>query len=128
MTTAMQAPPSFTLTVKDVAHASHVAPSAVRFYEDQGLIQARRTTGNQRRFDENAICRIRFARRAQRVGLTVREIADIFQALPEQPSAQDWARVADSLVAQAEARVADLRHDLDALQAVTIRCTAGTVR
>ncbi|MET8040654.1 MerR family transcriptional regulator [Micromonospora sp. NPDC005215] len=128
MTTATQAAPSFTLTVKDVAHASHVAPSAVRFYEDQGLIQARRTTGNQRRFDENAICRIRFARRAQRVGLTVREIADIFQALPEQPSAQDWARVADSLVAEAEAHVADLRHDLDALQTVTIRCTAGTVR
>ncbi|WP_433131183.1 MerR family transcriptional regulator [Micromonospora sp. CA-240977] len=128
MTTTTQAPPSFTLTVKDVADASHVAPSAVRFYEEHGLIHARRTTGNQRRFDENAACRIRFARLAQRVGLTVREIADVFQALPEKPSAQDWARVSDSLVAEAEARVADLRRDLDALQTVTTRCTTGIVR
>ncbi|MEU1586912.1 MerR family DNA-binding protein [Micromonospora sp. NPDC005710] len=65
---------------------------------------------------------------AQRVGLTVREIADIFQALPEKPSAQDWARVSDSLVASAEARVADLRRDLDALQAVTTKCTTRVVR
>ncbi|MEU8166831.1 MerR family DNA-binding transcriptional regulator [Micromonospora sp. NPDC049004] len=128
MTITTQAPPSFVFTVKDVAHASHVAPSAVRFYEEQGLIQARRTTGNQRRFDENAACRIGFARLAQRVGLTVREIVTIFQALPGKPSAQDWARVSDSLVAEAEARVAHLRHDLDALQTVTTRCTAGVVR
>ena len=45
MTTTTQAPPSFTLTVKDVAHASHVAPSAVRFYEEHGLIHARRPPG-----------------------------------------------------------------------------------
>lgn len=128
MTITTQATPSFTLTVKDVARASHVAPSAVRFYEEHGLIHARRTTGNQRRFDENAACRIRFARLAQRAGLTVREIADIFQALPEQPSAQDWARAADSLVTEAEARVADLRRDLDALQTVTTRCTTGIAR
>ena len=129
MTTTTQAPPSFTLTVKDVAHASHVAPSAVRFYEEHGLIHARRTTGNQRRFDENAACRIRFARLAQRVGLTVREIArHLSGATREAVGAGLSAGLRLQLVAEAEARVADLRRDLDALQTVTTRCTTGIVR
>ena len=108
-------PPRYTLTVAEVAAASGVAPSAVRFYEQHGVITAARTAGDQRRFDDGAACRIRVAKLAQRVGLTVREIAGVFAGLPADPEPADWGRVAETLIAEAEARTARLRESLDAM-------------
>lgn len=117
MTTALS-----DLTVGEVAHEAGVAPSAVRFYERHGLITAVRTAGNQRRFDASAPCRIRVAKVAQRVGLSVREIATLFAALPAAPARDDWARVARTLVDEAQARVDTLRSTLDDLDSGTKLC------
>ncbi len=106
---------AFTLSVSDVAAGSGVAPSAVRFYEQHGVITAVRTAGDQRRFDESAACRIKVAKVAQRVGLTVREIAEIFAALPSEPQPQDWGQVAATLIAEAEVRTAALKSYLNDL-------------
>lgn len=119
------APAGAVFTVSDVAAESGVAPSAVRFYEKYGVINAVRTAGNQRRFDESAACRIQVAKLAQRVGLTVREIAELFADLPADPELEDWGRVADQLVADAEQRVADLKAQLDSLGSGTKLCEIG---
>jgi MerR family redox-sensitive transcriptional activator SoxR len=119
---AVEAPVGFVHSVSDIAAASGAAPSAVRFYEKHGLITAQRTSGDQRRFSDDAVCRIRVARVAQRVGLTVREIADIFAELPEDAQPHHWERVADVLIAEAEARVAALRDHLDSLGSGTKLC------
>lgn len=113
------------LTVGEVAAESGVAPSAVRFYEKQGIIHASRTSTNQRRFDESAPCRIHVAKLAQRVGLTVREIAELFGGLPADPEPEDWARMSDHLVQQAERRVADLKRQLEALGTGAKLCDLG---
>lgn len=97
------------LTVSEVAADSGVAPSAVRFYERYGVIHAQRTAGNQRRFASDASCRIKVAKLAQRVGLTVREIAETFDALPPEPQPEDWQKIATQLVTEAEQRVEALR-------------------
>lgn len=112
-------------TVSEVAADSGVAPSAVRFYEEHGVVNAVRTAGNQRRFDESAACRIKIAKLAQRVGLTVREIAELFADLPTDPGYDDWGRLADSLMSQAEQRIADLKVQLDALGTDTKLCEIG---
>ncbi|WP_239676135.1 MerR family transcriptional regulator [Natronosporangium hydrolyticum] len=112
-------------TVGEVATESGVAPSAVRFYEKHGVVNAVRTNGNQRRFDESAACRIQVAKLAKRVGLTVREIADLFADLPPDPGYDDWGRLADQLISQAEQRVADLRAQLDALGTEAKLCELG---
>lgn len=110
------------LTVSEVAAEAGVAPSAVRFYENHGLITAARTSGNQRRFTEADPCRIKVAKVAQRVGLSVREIADLFAILPEEPGPQDWGQVARALVGEAQARVDALRATLDDLGSGTKLC------
>jgi MerR family redox-sensitive transcriptional activator SoxR len=112
----VQASGTYTRTVGEVAAASGVAASAVRFYEQHGVIRAERTSGDQRRFDDSAACRIRVAKVAQRVGLTVREIAEIFDRLPEQPQPDDWGRVAETLIREAEERTAALRSHLSRLR------------
>lgn len=103
------------LTVSEVAEESGVAASAVRFYERHGLISAIRTPGNQRRFGRDAACRVKVARVAQRIGLSVREIAAILQDLPPDAGVAEWERVHAVLVAEAERRIGDLRAQLDAI-------------
>ncbi|MGO3254516.1 MULTISPECIES: MerR family DNA-binding transcriptional regulator [Micrococcales] len=116
-----------THTVGDVAQESGVAASAVRFYERNGVITALRTPGNQRRFDESAGCKIKVARLAQRVGLTVREIAEVFADLPANPTPDDWNRISDTLIAEAEARTVALRAQLSELRSGTKLCELAAI-
>lgn len=122
MSATVLATPPATRTVGDVAADSGVAASAVRFYEKYGVITATRTLSNQRRFDESAACRIKVAKLAQRVGLTVREIADVFADLPPDPGPEDWDRVADILTTEAEARTNELRARLADMRTGTKLC------
>lgn len=117
--------PVSTLTVSELAAATGVAPSAVRFYDKHGVIHAARTSGNQRRFDDSAACRIPVAKLAQRVGLSVREIAELFAALPPDPGPEDWAVIGERLVTEAEARVEDLKAQLAALESGGKLCDIG---
>lgn len=110
------------LTVGELARASGVAPSAVRFYETHGLLHGERTAGNQRRFREADVCRTKVIRVAQRVGLSIAEIRALFDELPADPAAADWERLTDRLVADAERRIRDLRATLDEIAATGKLC------
>ena len=83
------------LTIGQLAERSGVAPSALRFYESQQLIQSTRTTGNQRRFERAMLRRVAFIRSAQRVGLTLEEITAALSSLPggRTPTKADWSRL-----------------------------------
>jgi MerR family transcriptional regulator, redox-sensitive transcriptional activator SoxR len=106
------------LTVGEVASRSGFAPSAVRYYEREGLISAYRTDGNQRRFERNVLRRLAFISAARHVGLTLEEIREALAQLPRSrtPTAADWNRISKSwrqrLNAEIDALVA-LRDRLD---------------
>ena len=70
------------LTIGELSERSGVATSALRFYEERGLIESRRTTGNQRRYARATLRRVAFIRTAQRVGLTLEEVAEALATLP----------------------------------------------
>jgi len=83
------------LTIGELSHRSGVAPSALRFYEDIGLVSAERTSGNQRRYPRHMLRRVAFIRAAQRVGLSLEEVHKALDALPaaRTPTKADWQRV-----------------------------------
>jgi MerR family transcriptional regulator, redox-sensitive transcriptional activator SoxR len=83
------------LSIGELAQRSGVAPSALRFYESQGLIEATRSEGGQRRFERETLRRVAFVRVAQQVGLTLEEIRDALHSLPEKrtPTEEDWERL-----------------------------------
>jgi len=83
------------LTVSDVATRSGFAPSALRFYETQGLIDASRTGGGQRRYQRDVLRRLAFIRAARNVGLTLDEIRAELEQLPSSrtPNKADWSRI-----------------------------------
>src|SRR4051812_1875058 len=105
------------LTVGDLARASGVAPSAVRFYEKNGLVTSERTSGNQRRFYEVDACLIKIIRVAQRVGLSVGEIRDLMSGLPDRReiTIADWCRLRERLEQEVRERIEALAEVLDDL-------------
>lgn len=107
------------LTVGDVAERCGLAASAVRYYDDRGLITSTRTPGGQRRFHRDTIRRIAFITAAQAVGRRLDEVADALASLPDErtPTHADWNRVASTwrprLDEQVDRLIA-LRDQLDA--------------
>ncbi|WP_029150303.1 redox-sensitive transcriptional activator SoxR [Microbacterium indicum] len=83
------------LTIGQLAQRSGVNASALRFYEQRGLITSRRSAGNQRRYEQAMLRRVAFIRAAQAVGLRLEEIADALASLPEgrTPTKRDWHRL-----------------------------------
>lgn len=83
------------LSVGELARRSGVAVSAIRFYEDKGLIQGWRTSGNQRRYPRSILRRIAVIRVAQRAGITLSTIKHYLDDIPADraPTAADWRRL-----------------------------------
>lgn len=83
------------LTVSEVARRSGYAASALRFYEREGLIQASRTSGGQRRYQRNVLRRLAFIRAARNVGLSLDEVRSELDQLPaaRTPTKADWSRI-----------------------------------
>lgn len=79
----------------EAAQRSGFAPSALRYYEDVGLIESTRTEGNQRRYRRPVLRRLAFIAAARHVGLTLDEIRDALDQLPKgrTPTRSDWNRL-----------------------------------
>jgi MerR family redox-sensitive transcriptional activator SoxR len=98
------------LTIGETAKRSGVAASALRFYEERGLISAERAGSGHRRFPRPVLRRIAFIVFAQRIGLSLDEIAAELAKLPPQqaPNRRDWSRLSATWTARIERRIAEL--------------------
>jgi MerR family redox-sensitive transcriptional activator SoxR len=105
------------LTIGELSDRSGVATSAIRYYEDRGLVASRRTTGNQRRYERAMLRRLAFIRTAQRVGLTLNEIEDALATLPSNrtPTKADWTRLSRGWRPRLDAQIAQLERLRDTL-------------
>lgn len=86
------------LTIGELSARTGVAPSALRFYEEKGLIRAHRSDGGQRRYAREELRRVSFVLVAQQVGLTLGEIGEALASLPDArtPNKADWERLSRS--------------------------------
>ncbi len=98
------------LSIGEVATRTGVATSALRFYEREGLIDAVRTEGDQRRFHRDVLRRVAFVKVAQSVGISLPEIRESLASLPEErtPTKADWDRIARSWRPRLDERIATL--------------------
>jgi MerR family redox-sensitive transcriptional activator SoxR len=98
------------LTVGELAERSGVATSALRFYEDRGLIAAERTPAGHRRYARATIRRVAFILFAQRIGLSLEEIGAELAKLPGDrvPKRRDWSRLSSSWTERIDERIAEL--------------------
>ncbi len=105
------------LTIGALSERTGVAPSALRFYEAEGLIHATRSNGGQRRYPREVVRRVSFVRVAQQVGLRLDEIRDALASLPDQrtPTEKDWEKLSRSWRPRLDARIAMLERLRDRL-------------
>ena len=105
------------LTIGEVARRTGLSVSAIRFYEDRGLLSAVRTSGNQRRFLRSDIRRLSFALICQRLGLSLGEIQAELATLPlgRSPTQADWKKISERVRSALDSRIAMLERTRDLL-------------
>ena len=98
------------LTIGEVARRTGVAASALRFYEQAGLISASRTDGNQRRYSRVTLRRIAFVQAGKAAGIPLGEIGAALARLPENrsPSRRDWELLSQRWRADLDRRIETL--------------------
>ncbi|PDT26699.1 redox-sensitive transcriptional activator SoxR [Rhizobium sp. L9] len=99
------------LTITEASRRSGVASSALRFYEERGLIASERAGSGHRRYHRSALRRIAFIVFAQRIGLTLEEIGAELAQLPADrvPSRRDWSRLSSAWAKRIDQRIAELQ-------------------
>lgn len=112
--------PTDLLTIGEVAQRVGIATSAIRFYEQEGLITSIRTAGNQRRYPRHVLRRLSIIHYAKRLGIPLTEVATVFEQLPDDrmPSKRDWTRITQRWSDMLDER----RRRLDALQSELSAC------
>ena len=116
------------LSIGQAADRLGVAASALRFYEQRGLITSRRTSGGQRRYARDVLRRVSFIRAAQEVGVSLDEIAERLAVLPPEraPTTDEWERLAADWRPRLDERIATLEGIRDRL-ASCIGCGCQTL-
>ena len=112
----MAAPPPL-LSIGELAQRTGLSVSAIRFYEERGLVSSMRTAGNQRRFARAEIRRLSFALIAQQLGLTLGQIEAELSTLPQgrAPTRADWEAISRRVRGALDARIAMLEKTRDRL-------------
>jgi len=98
------------VTIGELARRAGVATSALRYYEQLGLISSERTAGGQRRYARAMLRRVAFVRAAQAVGLSLGEVRAALARLPDErtPSKADWNKVSGTWIRRIDERIAEL--------------------
>lgn len=98
------------LTISEVSKRSSVASSALRFYEDKGLITSERSGRGHRRYPRAVLRRIAFIIFAQKIGLSLEEIGEELSKLPGSrvPERSDWAKLSANWGKRINERIAEL--------------------
>jgi MerR family transcriptional regulator, redox-sensitive transcriptional activator SoxR len=104
------------LTIGELSARSGVAPSALRFYETEGLIAAGRTSGNQRRYERFMLRRVALIQAGRAAGIPLARIRLALETLPSHraPRRRDWERLSRGWRA-------DIDHRIETLQAIRNR-------
>jgi MerR family redox-sensitive transcriptional activator SoxR len=105
------------LTMGEVSLRSGQAPSALRYYERVELIEASRTSGNQRRYHRSVLRRLAFIRAARHVGLSLDEVRAALATLPagRTPTRSDWTRLSRTWRSRLDAQIDALKALRDGL-------------
>jgi len=99
------------LTIGELAKRSGVRTSALRFYEEQGLLRSERNGSGHRRYPRAALRQVAFIVFAQHIGMSLEEVGRLLDKLPSRraPVAADWAKLSKMWVARVDERIAELQ-------------------
>jgi MerR family transcriptional regulator, redox-sensitive transcriptional activator SoxR len=99
------------LTITETSRRSGITSSALRFYEDIGLIRSDRSASGRRRYHRAVLRRVAFIVFAQKMGMTLKEIGTELAKLPDNrvPRQADWARISGLWTRRIDERISELQ-------------------
>jgi MerR family redox-sensitive transcriptional activator SoxR len=116
------------LTISEVAREAGLAPSAIRYYEDAGVLPRPRRVGGQRRYDDAVLSWLAVVRRAQYAGFTLDEVRTLlFGFRKGAPLSARWRKLAAAKIVELDGRIEEIQSMKDLLLSLQSRCHCTTV-
>jgi len=116
------------LSISQVARQAGLRPSAIRYYEQIGVLAPARRIGGQRRYDAGAVQRLAVLRCAQEAGFTLEEISHLLLGpAPGSPISARWRTIAQTKLAELDARIERLQKMKNLMRRLQTRCRCETV-
>ena len=116
------------LSISEVARQLGLRTSAIRYYEEIGILERARRVSGQRRYDETVLYRLAVVRRAQEAGFTLDEIRQLFFGfVPSTPISQRWRKIAERKIVELDARIEQIQSMRTLLTKLQSCCECETV-
>ncbi len=116
------------LSISEVARQVGLRTSAIRYYEEIGILERTRRVSGQRRYDETVLYRLAVVRRAQEAGFTLDEIRQLFFGfVPSTPISQRWKKIAERKMVELDARIEQIQSMRTLLKKLQTCCECETV-
>src|SRR5215472_13012352 len=112
------------LSIGQVARRAGVGVETLRFYEREGLLEEppRRASG-YRQYSEEVVSRLRFIKRAQQLGFSLKEISELLLRVDAQTSCEEVRQRTEAKLAEVEQKMVELQRMRQALLQVAVLCT-----
>jgi MerR family transcriptional regulator, redox-sensitive transcriptional activator SoxR len=115
-------------SISEIARQVGLRASAIRYYEQIGILLPARRISGQRRYDETVLYRLAVVRRAQEAGFTLDEIRQLFFGfVPSTPISQRWKKIAEQKMLELDARIKQIQSMRELLKKLQACCECETV-
>ncbi len=116
------------MLISEVGRKVGLRTSAIRYYEQIGILEPARRMSGQRRYDETVLYRLAVIRRAQEVGFTLDEIRQLFFGFSQAtPISQRWKKIAQRKIVELDARLEQIQSMRKLLMKLETCCECETV-
>lgn len=116
------------LTISDVAKEVGLRPSAIRYYEQIGVLEPSDRVSGQRRYDKTAVYRLTLIRRAQEAGFSLTEIQELFTGFNKDvPVSARWTALSQRKLAELSEKIEGLRFMQSVLEDMVRNCNCKTL-
>jgi MerR family redox-sensitive transcriptional activator SoxR len=115
-------------SISEIGRRVGLRASAIRYYEEIGILEPARRVSGQRRYDETVLYRLAVVRRAQEAGFTLDEIRQLFFGFsPSTPVSQRWKKIAERKMVELDARIEQIQSMRRLLRKLETCCECETV-
>jgi MerR family redox-sensitive transcriptional activator SoxR len=116
------------MTISEVGRQVGLRASAIRYYEQIGILERARRVSGQRRYDQAVLYRLAVVRRAQDAGFTLDEIRQLFFGFSQStPVSQRWKKIAERKLVELDARMEQIQSMRKLLKRLESCCECETV-
>lgn len=116
------------LTISEVAKKVGLRTSAIRYYEQIGLLDPAERVGGQRRYDASVLYRLSIVQRAQQAGFTLEEVQELFTGfVPGTLASERWKQLSAKKMEELALKMSEIQFMQGLLRDMMNNCHCDTL-